>query len=157
MSHDNAVIHTFTVSTKSPEEAAEAVDRFNEVMKKTRETILSVRDLMFRSGLGDELTAEEKAFLAANLGEDDDDVPRWTEGQPPWTDGDALLFQIVLKNGETETHIGCVDDSGTMVDLEYRDDIGWHSEDVDRWIKLYDVLNFLNNQESRPPWEGAKS
>ena len=140
MSHDNAVIHTFTVSTRSPEEAAEAVDRFNEVMKKTRETILSVRDLMFRSSLGDELTTEEKAFLAANLGEDDDDVPRWTEGQPPWAESDILLFQVVL-NGETKTHIGRV-----MIDRVYSDSIGWRLEDVDRWIKLSDVLNFLDTR-----------
>ena len=65
---------------------------------------------------------------------------KWEKGQPPWTDGEVMLFQVDLSDGSTDTFIGCVDDTDSMVDPEYGDDIGWEAESVDRWILLEDVL-----------------
>ena len=68
---------------------------------------------------------------------------KWEKGQPPWTDGEAMLFQVDLSDGSTETFIGRVDDDDTMVHLDYLDygeDIGWQADSVDRWILLEDVL-----------------
>jgi len=78
-------------------------------------------------------------------------TPQWTEGQPPWTDGDALLFQVDTNEG-VQTFVGRVDEQGTMVDCDYGDGFGWESHSVDRWIKLDDLMETFANEEL-PPWK----
>ena len=77
----------------------------------------------------------------------------WTAGEPPWTDGDALLFQVDLADNTTQTFIGRVDDSGMMVDLDYGDDYGWRAKSVDRWVLLSTVLDCIEEAETE---EGDK-
>jgi len=72
-----------------------------------------------------------------------EDGMHWNLGQPPYTDGDGLLWQIDLDGGTTKTFIGAVDSGGMMVDLDYGDDQGWHSESVSRWIDLTEVLDSI--------------
>jgi hypothetical protein len=58
-------------------------------------------------------------------------------------DGEALLIQVDLSNGDIETHLAHCDRDGDMLNADSGDSLGWSHTDVSRWVKLSDVLAAL--------------
>lgn len=74
----------------------------------------------------------------------------WRDDKP---DAEEPILAVVETNHATRYYACCVDTTGTLVDLEYGDDVGWEIVSIDRWIYLSDLDSLLESLDNQPPDE----